>query len=68
MDTDGYYPRNNQTFQGTEYVTVSEQLAKDVAEIVHTLGGIVRIKTKYGTYKDKNGEKHICKKSLSFKY
>lgn len=62
MDTDGYCPRNNQTFQGTEYVTVSEQLAKDVAEIVHTLGGIVRIKTKYGTYKDKNGEKHICKK------
>lgn len=62
MDTDGYCVKSkNDNFVGTEYCSVSEQLAKDVAEIVHSLGGIVRMHTKIGSY-TKNGVKHICKK------
>ena len=64
MDTDGHCMiGKNGNFMGTEYCTVSEQLADDVAEIVHSLGGIVRKKSKIGSYKDKNGEKIECKKA-----
>lgn len=65
MDTDGYCAKNEEgksNFISTEYSTVSEQLANDVAEIVHSLGGIVRIRTKIGSYK-KNGIKHECQKA-----
>lgn len=63
MDTDGHCMKGKKdgVFSGTEFATVSERLANDVAELVQTLGGIVRIKTKTGTY-TKNGIKHICKK------
>lgn len=65
MDTDGHcmYSKNKNVFCGTEYCTVSEQLADDVAEIVHSLGGIVRKHSKIGSYKNKKGEKIICKRA-----
>jgi len=57
MDTDGHCMKSkNGNFCGTEYSTVSEQLADDLAEIVHSLGGIVRKKSKIPTYTYK-GEK-----------
>lgn len=63
MDTDGHCMKTkNGTFNGTEYCTVSEQLADDVAEIVHSLGGIVRKKSKIGSYKKDDGTKVLCKK------
>lgn len=64
MDTDGHanYTNCNYGFQGTEYCSVSEQLANDVCEIVQSLGGIARIKSKIGSY-TKNGVKHICQKA-----
>jgi intein/homing endonuclease len=62
MDTDGYCMKSNKGIStGTEYVTVSEQLANDVAEIVHSLGGIVRKKSKVGSYKKPDGTKVECK-------
>ena len=63
MDTNGHCMKSkNGNFTGTEYATVSEQLANDVAEIVHSLGGIVRKKSKIGSYKKEDGTKVICKK------
>ena len=57
MDTDGHCMKSkNGNFCGTEYSTVSEQLADDLAEIVHSIGGIVRKKSKIPTYSYK-GEK-----------
>lgn len=63
MDTDGYcmISEKKGIFSATEYCTVSEQLANDVAELVQCLGGIVRMRTKIGTY-TKNGIKHKCRK------
>lgn len=43
MDTDGYAGNH-----GAEYSTVSEQLAKDVAGIVQSLGGVAPIRIKKG--------------------
>ena len=64
MDTDGHCMKSkNGEFNGTEYCTVSEKLADDVAEIVHSLGGIVRKKSKIGSYKKEDGTKVICKKA-----
>ena len=64
MDTDGHCMKSkNGVFMGTEYCTVSEQLADDVAEIVHSLGGIVRKKAKIGSYKKEDGTKVECKKA-----
>lgn len=62
MDTDGHCMKSkNGAFSGTEYCTVSEQLADDVADIVHSLGGIVRKKSKIGSYKKEDGTKVKCK-------
>lgn len=64
MDTDGHCMKSkNGIFTGTEYCSVSEQLVDDVAEIVHSLGGIVRKKSKIGSYKKEDGTKVICKKA-----
>jgi hypothetical protein len=64
MDTDGHCMKsNNDEFNGTEYCTVSERLADDVAEIVHSLGGIVRKKSKIGKYKKEDGTVVECKKA-----
>ena len=63
MDTDGHCMKSKKgVFSGTEYATVSEQLADDIVEIVHSLGGIVRKKSKIGSYKKPDGTKVICKK------
>lgn len=63
MDTDGHCMKSkNDSFIGTEFCTVSEQLADDVAEIVHSLGGIVRKKSKIGSYKKPDGTRVVCKK------
>ena len=63
MDTDGHCMLSkNNTFNGTEYSTVSEKLCDDVCEIVHTLGGIARKKERKSYYK-KNGKKIECRKS-----
>lgn len=65
MDTDGHCViSKNKVFQGTEYSTVSERLCDDVAEIVHTLGGICRKSSKRGAY-TKNGVRVECK--ISYK-
>jgi len=64
MDTDGHCMKSkNGNFTGTEYCSVSEQLTDDVAEIVHSLGGIVRKSSKIGSYKKPDGTKVMCKKA-----
>jgi len=64
MDTDGHCMKSkNGEFNGTEYSTISERLADDVAEIVHSLGGIVRKKSKIGKYKKEDGTIVECKKA-----
>jgi len=61
MDTDGHCMLSQKgEFNGTEYSTVSERLCDDVAEIVHTLGGICRKSSKRGSY-TKNGVKVECR-------
>jgi hypothetical protein len=62
MDTDGHCMKShNGGFTGTEYATTSKQLANDVAELVQSLGGIVRLKSKIGSYKKPDGAKVVCK-------
>ncbi len=57
MDTDGHCMfKGSGNFLGTEFSTISKQLCDDVAEIVQTLGGIARVKTRIPTYTH-NGEK-----------
>jgi replicative DNA helicase len=46
MDTDGYVDKKGTT----QITTVSEQLSKDIREIVLSLGGTVRVNTKNPTY------------------
>ena len=63
MDTDGHCMKSkNGNFNGTEYSTVSEKLCDDVAEIVHTLGGICRKRSRRSFYK-KNGIRTECRVS-----
>lgn len=58
MDTDGtcMKSKKNNDFLGIEFSTVSEKLCDDVIEIVHSLGGIARKKSRTTTY-TYNGEK-----------
>ena len=59
MDTDGHCMFNGGgKFLGTEYCTVSKQLCDDVVEIVHTLGGIARVRTSNTTYTYKGEKKN----------
>jgi hypothetical protein len=63
MDTDGtcsIHKKGN--FEGTEFSTVSERLCDDVIEIVHSLGGIARKKSRTTNYTYK-GEKKEGKKN-----
>ena len=47
MDTDGHCMLSkNGSFTGTEFSTISEKLCDDVCEIVQTLGGIARKKSR----------------------
>ena len=60
MDTDGHCMLSkNGSFNGTEFSTISEKLCDDVCEIVQTLGGIARKKSRRSFYK-KNGERVEC--------
>lgn len=61
MDTDGYVCKEPgaKHHNSTEYCSVSKQLAQDVAEIVHSLGGIARLSSKETSYK-KNNERINC--------
>lgn len=65
MDTDGHCMLSkNGVFKGTEYSTISEKLCDDVCEIVQTLGGIVRKKSRKSYYK-KDGKRVEC--SISYR-
>ena len=65
MDTDGYCMLSkNGSFRGTEYSTISEKLCDDVCEIVQTLGGIARKKSRRSFYK-KDGKRVEC--SISYR-
>ena len=63
MDTDGYCSISKKgCFEGTEFSTVSEKLCDDVIEIVNSLGGIARKKSRITSYTHK-GIKKQGKKS-----
>lgn len=65
MDTDGHcILSKNGIFKGTEYSTISEKLCDDVCEIVQTLGGIARKKSRKSYYK-KDGKRVEC--SISYR-
>ena len=55
LDTDGYA-----TNSIIEYTTVSPQLAEDVIELVHSLGGYASVRKKKTHYR-KNGDKVKCR-------
>lgn len=60
MDTDGYCKKSeNGDFESTEYSTISERLCDDLIEIVQSLGGIARKKSRRSFYK-KNGIRKEC--------
>ena len=62
MDIDGHCVKSkNGNFSGVKYCSVSEQLVDDIAEIVHSLGGIVKKSSKIGSYKKEDGTKVLCK-------
>jgi hypothetical protein len=54
MDTDGYCGNH-----GAEYYSISFNLANDVVDLVHSLGGIARIRKKITNKKKKNGVGYI---------
>lgn len=58
LDTDGFTDGRS-----IEYSTTSEKLAKDVAELVHSIGGYCSINRRESGYKDKNGTYIECKDS-----
>lgn len=57
LDTDGYADK-----VGIEYSTSSEQLAEDVRELVHSLGGYCTVKKRKSGYK-KDGKYVSCRDS-----
>ena len=65
LDTDGYASKEGRV----QFYTISDKLAEDVRELVLSLGGFCKIKTKIGKYK-KDGVVIECKKintlTLSF--
>lgn len=61
LDTDGSADKRGGYI---EYTSVSEQLIKDVQQLVLSLGGQARLSTKEEPfYTDENGEKIICQKA-----
>lgn len=56
MDTDGTCSKSGYC----SYSTKSKQLAEDVKQLVLSLGGLARIRSKRRGYKDKNGEYIDC--------
>lgn len=59
MDTDGYADGSKAC--KAEYTTVSKALAKDVQQLVWSLGGRATLSTKVGSY-TKNNQKVMCQK------
>jgi hypothetical protein len=60
MDTDGYCAFSKTgSFLSTEYSTISERLCDDLIEIVHSLGGVARKRTRRSFYV-KNGTRKEC--------
>lgn len=60
LDTDGSAREGYVSF-----ATISKQLAKDVAELVHSLGGYASCKKIKAGYKDKNGKYKRCHDAYS---
>lgn len=56
LDTDGFADKHS-----IQYATVSKQLADDVRELAHSLGGYASVKEKKSGYKDKNGKYVRCR-------
>lgn len=56
LDTDGYAEK-----KAIEYSTTSEKLAKNVVELVHSLGGYARVTKRKSGYKGKDGNYIQCK-------
>jgi hypothetical protein len=57
MDTDGYSaPDKN----GSYFTSVSKRLARDMAEVLRSLGCVVSVYTKDGKHRDKDGEVVEC--------
>lgn len=57
MDTDGSVGLKN---GDCSYCTISKQLAEDVIELVHSLGGYASLSIRPSGYKDKNGNYIKC--------
>lgn len=57
MDTDGYVKKCG----GLSFSTTSPQLAKDVAWLVRSLGGIANVTKRGSGYRDKNGSYVKCR-------
>ena len=60
MDADGTTDGGN-----ASYCTISEQLANDIIELVHSLGGYASKQVKKSGYKDKNGNYVTCHDSYN---
>ncbi len=61
MDTDGHCQgKGEKNFEGALFSSVSEKLCDDLAEIIHSLGGVCRKKSKRSFYK-KNGIRVECR-------
>jgi hypothetical protein len=56
LDTDGSVYKDGTV----QYFTVSEELMKGVKQVVQSLGGVCRVKTKQGKYKKDDGTIVIC--------
>jgi RecA/RadA recombinase len=56
MDTDGFISKRG----SSKFYTLSEQLAKDVKEIVNSIGGLCSIKNKVTTCNDKTFHSFVC--------
>lgn len=63
MDSDGYVSKDQRAFQGTEYCSVSKRLAYDVRDLVETLGGVARLRTRKSSYVNEEGGRIKCKDS-----
>ena len=59
LDTDGSVDKNGHHIS---FSSVSKQLVEDLKELIWSLGGLVRVKTRIGRYK-KNGVVKYCKRS-----
>src|SRR5690606_5900536 len=61
FDTDGTVNKSS----AVSFSTASFTLAKDVQELVRSLGGTATISEKFPFYKNKDGDKVLCRKSYT---